>query len=144
MYDIAQTVVTDLQNACDLSLKREGKQAADKLAIIDFLLCGGDECYEHITGHFGTANEQMAKYALMIAFMVIRNVVFFGVFSHAGKDCGVIGMYDLTALRIDDIMKASFFVQTERQWTVFNGISKGKFHFVTVSPLSVLSIFSYR
>lgn len=62
------------------------RQAADKLAIIDFLLCRGDECYEHITRHFGTANEQMAKYALMIAFMVIRNVVFFGVFSHTGKD----------------------------------------------------------
>ena len=68
----------------------------------------------------------------MLHLMIISKSFFPGIFQHALKNPGHIFMHQFTVQRIQNIIGASLFMQSQRQRTAFFSVSKRKFHFIPV------------
>ena len=86
------------------------------------------------------AEKQMAQISCMLHLFIIGNVSFQEVFMHTSQDFRHIFMNQLTVICCKNIIGTAFFVQTQRQRTILICITKGEFHFISISEFNGTSM----
>ena len=110
---------------------------------IILFLSGRYKMHQNLTGSNTSSQHQVPQITGVLQFPVIRSSFFSEKFSYTSQDIRHILMHQLTVVSIQDIIRTSFLMKAKGKRSVFDFISKRKFHLIAVSEFDRTSVDSF-
>ena len=132
-----------MHDSNNLALQRKSQKLIFQRFQIILFLRGRYQMNQNFTGSHASSQHQMAQITGMLQFSVISSTFFSEKFSYTGQDISHILMHQLTVICIQDIISTSLLMKAKGKRSVFDFISKRKFHLIAVSEFNRTSVDSF-
>ena len=132
-----------MHDSDNLTFQRQCQKLFFQRFQVVLFLRGRYQMDQNFTRSHASSQHQMAQITCMLQFSVIRSTFFSEKFSYAGQDISHILMHQFTVICIQDIIRTSLLMKAKGKRSVFDFISKRKFHLIAVSEFDWTSVDSF-
>ena len=129
-----------MHDSDNLTFQRQCQKLFFQRFQVVLFLRGRYQMDQNFTGSHASSQHQMAQITCMLQFSVIRSTFFSEKFSYTGQDIRHILMHQFTVICIQDIIRTSLLMKAKGKRSVFDFISKRKFHLIAVSEFDRASV----